>query len=180
MPQEGDIAKGIDIGKTHSHSREFYIWVICPDCNHGRWRAKAEINRAKRVNSHLNRCQLCAVSLKGDKCVNWKGGRNIDKEGYILLYVLENDFFASMRNNTGYVREHRLVVAKALGRCLHSWELVHHKGDKYQKGSIENRQDNRYPENLQLISETRHNQITLLERRITYLENKVLSLGGKP
>lgn len=177
MPQEGDIAKGIDIGK--GHQREFYVWVICPDCNQGRWRAKTEINRAKRVNSHLNRCHLCAVSQKGAKCVNWKGGRNIDKEGYVFLYVPKDDFFAPMRNNTGYVREHRLVVAQVLGRCLHRWELVHHKGIKYPKGSIENRQDNRN-ENLQLISDTRHNQITLLERRITYLETKVLSLGGKP
>ena len=180
MPNEGDIAKGIDIGKKSSHGREYYIWVICPICKEGRWRLRPEIIRARRNNSKLNRCHLCAVSQKGDKCVNWKGGRLTEREGYILVYVPQDDFFASMRNKMGYVREHRLVVAKALGRCLHRWELVHHKGEKYPKGSIENKQDNRYPENLQLITDTRHNQITILERRIVYLEDLVLSLGGKP
>ena len=180
MPHEGDVAKGIDIGKRASHGREYYIWVLCPICKEGRWRLRPEIIRARRTNSNLNRCHLCAVSQKGERCVNWKGGRNIDQDGYILIHVPEDDFFAPMRNSTGYVREHRLIMAQSLGRCLHRWELVHHKGIKYPKGSIENRQDNRYPENLQIISDTRHNQITILERRITYLEAKVLSLGGKP
>jgi len=180
MPHKGDFAKGIDIGKKGSSGRQYYIWVICPICKQGRWRLRTEIIKAKRINSNLNHCHHCAVSLKANKCPAWKGGRCIGKGGYILIYVDKDNFFAPMRNNTGYIREHRLVVAKALGRCLHRWELVHHKGTKYPKGSIENKQDNRYPENLQLISDTRHNQITILERRIAYLEDKVLSLGGKP
>ncbi len=179
MPQLGDTVRGKVIGKTSSAARCFYIWVKCPICQQERWRMKSEIGRDRRPNSFLNRCHRCAVSQKGDKCVNWKGGKSKDSDGYILISVSPDDFFASMRNNIGYVREHRLVMAKHLGRCLHRWELVHHKGVKYPKGSIENKQDNRI-ENLQLISDTRHNQITLLERRITYLENKVLSLGGKP
>ncbi|GAH73274.1 unnamed protein product, partial [marine sediment metagenome] len=66
-------------------------------------------------------------------------------------------------------REHRLVVAKALGRNLHPWEIVHHKHAKYPAGSIEDKQDNRYPENLQLVSDDRHKQITILERKIDKL-----------
>ncbi|KKL25311.1 hypothetical protein LCGC14_2406590 [marine sediment metagenome] len=179
MPNKGDIVKGRHIGKVGSHSRESYVWVICPICQKGRWRTKTEIKRDRRPNSHLNRCHHCAVSQKGDKCVNWKGGKPKDRDGYILVYVPEDNFFAPMRNSIGYIREHRLVLAKQLGRNLHRWELVHHKGVKYPKGSIENKQDNRI-DNLQLISDTRHNQITILEKRIAYLESKVLSLGGKP
>ncbi len=179
MPQSGDIIKGVEIGKTGSHSRELHIWVICPICRQGRWLTKTESKRVRRPNTQLRRCHHCSVSQKGKQSSSWRGGRLIEREGYILIYVPEGDFFAPMRNNTGYVREHRLVMANHLKRNLHRWELVHHKGVKYPKGSIENRQDNRL-ENLQLISDTRHNQITILEKRITYLEGLVSSLGGKP
>ena len=56
-----------------------------------------------------------------------------------------------MATKKGFVFEHRLVVAKALDRCLLPWEVVHHKGVKYPLDSIENRSDNRYPENLELL-----------------------------
>ncbi len=171
MPNEGDAIRGVDIGRLGCHARETYIWVICSNCKQERWRAQTDIRRAKRPKSYLNLCHHCAVSSKGADCHSWKGGRLIDKEGYILVYVMSNDFFAPMRNYSGYVREHRLVMAKHLGRCLHRWELVHHKN--------QTRDDNRI-ENLQLISDTRHNQITILEKRIAYLEGKVLSLGGTP
>jgi hypothetical protein len=72
-----------------------------------------------------------------------------------------------MANRIGYVKEHRLVVAKNLGRCLHAWEIVHHKNHI--------RNDNRI-ENLQLVSEDRHYQITLLERKIARLEKKIACL----
>lgn len=75
-----------------------------------------------------------------------------------------------MANKQGYVPEHRLVVAKCLGRCLQLWELVHHKHSRYPAGSIEDKQDNRYPENLQLVTDDRHKQITILEHRIKKLE----------
>jgi len=83
--------------------------------------------------------------------------------GYILLKLRPNDFFYSMADQKGYVFEHRLVVAKHLGRNLHRWEIVHHKNGV--------RDDNRR-ENLQLVTDDRHKQITLLENRIKHLENK--------
>ena len=77
-----------------------------------------------------------------------------------------------MVDKQGYVLEHRLVVAKAIGRNLHRWEIVHHK-DNCPKD------DNRYPETLQLVSDDRHDQITILGVRIKYLERLLRESGIK-
>ena len=60
-------------------------------------------------------------------------------------------------------------MAKALGRNLQSWEIVHHRHDKYPAGSKEDKCDNRYPENLQIVSDDRHKQLTILENKIDRL-----------
>jgi hypothetical protein len=72
---------------------------------------------------------------------SWKGGRIKHPSGYMMVWVHPDSLFASMRIRTGYVMEHRYVMAQSLGRVLHRNETVHHiNGD---------RTDNRL-ENLQL------------------------------
>lgn len=105
----------------------------------------------------------------------WRGGREMTSQGYIRVKLYSDDFFYSMVDNKGYVLEHRLLMAKHLGRCLHLWEIVHHKGTKYPKGSRENRADNRL-ENLQLVSEDRHNQLTRLESKIIWQAQQIKEL----
>ena len=82
--------------------------------------------------------------------------------GYIAINLTPDDFFSSMRNKRGYVLEHRLVMAKHLGRNLHPWEVVHHKNGIKDDNKLEN---------LQLVSDERHQQITILESIISRLEN---------
>jgi hypothetical protein len=66
------------------------------------------------------------------------GSRITDKDGYVLVRKPEHPF----ANSAGYIREHRLVMERAIGRWLTEKEVVHHiDGDK----------SNNAPENLQLF-----------------------------
>jgi hypothetical protein len=50
-------------------------------------------------------------------------GSRIIHNGYIFVKVRNHPF----ANYGGYVREHRLIMEKALNRLLRPWEIVHHK-----------------------------------------------------
>ena len=136
MPNLGDIRNAKHIGKSGS-SR--YIWSACNRCGAERW-----------------------VIIKGGKATGQKwcwscfrhGGRLI-RGGYILVKIKPDDFFYPMTNTDGYVREHRLVMAKHLGRCLFPWELVHHQGIRYM--GIENKQDNLI-DNLEMTTRGQHSR----------------------
>lgn len=71
---------------------------------------------------------------------SWKGGRAMIGNGYIGVHVGNNHPLFSMANSSGYVPEHRYVMAKSLGRALSRDETVHHiNGDKTDN-SIDNLQ----------------------------------------
>lgn len=160
MPEIGEIRKGTDAGKNDGSK---YIWVVCSACGNQRW---VQFRHGKPIN---NLCHACAMiqpeelerkrakAPKGSRNINWRGGRRTHSQGYILIKLYPGDFFYPMADKTGYVLEHRLVVAKALGRCLHLWEIVHHKDH------IKNHNED---SNLQLVSDDRHKQITILECKI--------------
>lgn len=73
----------------------------------------------------------------GDKSHCWRGGKSILRSGYVEIYAPDHPYARGKK----YVREHRLVMEKILGRYLESYEEVHHKNGV--------RDDNR-PENLEL------------------------------
>ena len=73
---------------------------------------------------------------------NWKGGKIIDRAGYILVYCPTHPY-----NEGGYVFEHRLVVERWLGRYLRPEELIHHRNQI--------KTDNRI-ENLQVVTNAEH------------------------
>jgi len=159
MPEIGEIKHGRLLGYYPTSK---YIWHACVGCGKERW-VKLSVGKPSNLQ-----CCTCANKLKG-----WHGGK-VKAEGYIYRYVTSDDFFFPMAvkksasGKVGYILEHRLVMAKHLGRCLQTWELVHHKNHI--------RDDNRI-ENLQLVSDDRHKQITVLENRIRNLESKVESQG---
>ncbi len=141
--------------------RQKLIWHACIDCGKERWVRYC----VKERRPYNERCCSCNVHN-----IHYKDGKRTSK-GYIEVLLRPDDFFYSMVRKSqrrgkwgGHVFEHRLVMAKSLGRNLHPWELVHHKNGI--------KDDNRI-ENLQLVTDDRHNQITILETRIERLENKV-------
>ena len=165
MPEIGEIKTAKELGLPGSHKR---IWVVCPSCQKGRWVLVLTTKREK----YTGRCHICNASLRGGNRIK-SGYRWVNSNGYVLVKLQPDDFFYSMAGRDGYVLEHRLVMAKYLGRCLHSWEIVHHKGIRV-KGE-ENRSDNLI-DNLQLVSDDKHKQISILEAKIQRLkvENKEL------
>ena len=169
MPKIGEIKWQAMVikGKTYEKGKKF-IWLECLGCGKGRW-----VQHAHSIRRNFTGCCFICAHRLGGWGVSGICGKHITPRGYWMVKLDPSDFFYPMCNKMGGVLEHRLAVAKALGRNLHLWEIVHHKGAKYRKGSLEDKQDNRYPENLQLVTDDRHNQITLLERRIKYLERKL-------
>ncbi len=167
MPQIGEIRKGKEIGKR---PYETYVWSACIDCGKERW------SKVRQGEIQYQRCVPCgqrtpesrqkkSLAFKREKSHFWKGGRSSHSAGYILILLEKDDFFYSMAESNGYVLEHRLVIAKSLGRCLHPWEVVHHKNG--------NKTDNRKG-NLALTTSPHHSQITILEATVNDLKEQLL------
>lgn len=160
------------IGEKKYRGTAKYIWLPCRDCGKERW---VHIESMSRPN-YGGRCKSCHAKYRPH--YPKYAGRFLTSEGYVKVALNPKDFFYSMAKKDGYILEHRLVMARYTGRCLHSWELVHHKGDKFPKGSRENRSDNRI-ENLQLVTDDRHKQITILENQIGLLEQRIKRLEAE-
>ena len=105
-------------------------------------RTRGEGHQLAITTGHYNPSEVVRIVPKGEKSANWKGGRT-ESKGYISIKLQPDNFFYPMANSNGYIREHRLVIATQIGRLLHPWEIVHHRGTKYPVGSMQNRGDNR-------------------------------------
>jgi hypothetical protein len=67
-------------------------------------------------------------------------GRRVEgsKRNYMGIKLDRADFFYPMTDHKGYVREHRLVMARHLGRLLWPTEIVHHLNGNTFDNRIEN------------------------------------------
>jgi hypothetical protein len=150
---------------------------VCPDCGEAK---EVFAIGGKPTGIRCRKCHAKRVAEESKNHPEWRPGNpNFGKHvgyhyerGYKLIKLLPSDPFYPMANNKGFVREHRLVVAQALGRCLKFGEVVHHK-----HGFAKD--DNRYPETLQLNTIDGHNTISAMQNRIDALERRIRELLQK-
>jgi len=159
MPNLGEITTRNKIGLT---GRSKMIWAACPICGTARWtmyslyrktngkalcRSCSGQQQTKRLvqwrkaGSHRPDCKCTTCSPKdqwGKDNPSWNGGCRKHQDGYVYVLVDESDPMRCMGGRDRYVLEHRLAVARELGRPLYKWELIHHiNGDR-----ADNRLDN--------------------------------------
>lgn len=165
MPKIGDIATGYEIGLGCGNK---FIWVTCPDCKGKRW---VKLCKGKPVSV---RCRYCEGKRRyGKNNSQWKGGGYKHPDGYVIAWIEPASPFSKMGmyyRGRNYILEHRLIMAKHLGRCLKSWEIVHHKNHI--------RDDNRL-KNLGLLKISDHNIITKLEEENKKLKKEIQELRGR-
>ena len=78
---------------------------------------------------------------------NWRGGRSIASNGYILIRVGVGHPDADVR---GYAYEHKLVAQQKIGRKLRKGEQVHHK---------DHNKENNDPDNLEVVESLAHHKV---------------------
>jgi hypothetical protein len=137
--------------------------------------SKASILTKRRYCS--KKCQ--GEAKQGARNPSWKG-RFLSPDGYVLLRsvavpVEDRELARQMANKRDQVAEHRLVMAKKLGRPLRPDEVVHHVNGV--------KTDNR-PENLMVMDDADHHRthadekllIIRLQARVEGLEVEVQEL----
>lgn len=157
--------------------KQYPCWSICPVCGEIFWKPPAWRKRTKMStcsrqcngvlrgqewakHAYKGRAAWTAESkasyhekMSGANNPAWKGGVTYFKThgNYVgVKYVRCPAEYASMARKDGYVMEHRLLVAQAIGRPLLRSEAVHH---------IDHDPTNNDLGNLQLFESNKHHKL---------------------
>lgn len=102
---------------------------------------RSESSIVKAIETHAPDV-MRHIGRRGEESFTWKGGRVLHHSGYVHVYVADDDPLISMAQSAKghYVPEHRLVMARALGRPLAAHETVHHINGIKDDNRLENLQ----------------------------------------
>ena len=165
LPRLGDTARASDLGYRGGDLR---VWHACEDCGAERWVCLCHLRRggSRRCRSCQQRRNPPPRMLR-EAHPGWTGGRRVTAQGYVQVRLAPDDPLITMGDKRdARVLEHRIVMARHLGRPLRRDEQVHHvNGDKL---------DNRIG-NLELLSsrdhtQAHHREVERLKARIRELE----------
>jgi len=93
------------------------------------------LKKGKPLSAHHKMMlSKCHADFKGSNSPSWKGGKYKNHDGYIYCHASNHPNKTKM----GYVREHRLVIERIIGRYLKKGEIVHHKNGIVSDNSPEN------------------------------------------
>ena len=138
MPQIGERKRGKEIGQHGGGLRALFEWNPCRVCGKPRWvlvlKGKVESDICKHCSDVEKAKKLGGI---GEKSPCWKGGFYY-RYGYKFIWLPKTDKYFTMTMLAPYVAEHRLVMARFLGRLLMKKEMVHHKNGIRDDNRIEN------------------------------------------
>jgi len=175
-PYLGEIRRSGQI-EGYAKCKTRYIYEECPNCHNHKWVQLSAKGKYPKCRKCMN------IGKIKERSGTWKGGYKDLGTGYVMIRLYPDNPYYSMCNKTGYVFEHRLVMAQYLGRCLEDWEMVHHRDSIKTHNTPENlfvtdaKNHNTLVE-ATLVNQGKHikaqdNRIKGLESRVTLLESEI-------
>lgn len=141
-------ARGVHLSEEHGSAKEYYEQYepnFCDECGDV---ISYRRGMGYHERSYCNKQCASATQNKptGSESHSWRGGRRKAGNGYMAVAksMLDEDeasLFGDMfydPNGSPRVLEHRLVMARELGRPLIPHEQVHHKNGQRDDNRIEN------------------------------------------
>lgn len=143
----GDIRNGRQLGYADSKRRRY---EGCLGCGKKRWVKLEHIKQSY----YTGFCVKCARKLRRGTHIKESHRHKVGGD-YIQVTITPDDPLYPMSKKpeggyVGYIFEHRLIMARHLGRCLHPREIVHHKDGNVGNNLIEN---------LELTTPKKHNRL---------------------